>query len=108
LGYRIGARLYSRGPQFTASDGGGLGKESSQSVSGTLFAMPADGLTIKLRAFYNEDDDGPPASGLVAGLQNDSCTGKSIETEDPAQPTAMPRRYICGQVPTIGNAVPKR
>jgi iron complex outermembrane receptor protein len=105
LGYRIGTRLYSKGNMFTASDGGALGEESSKSVQGTLFATPSDNFTFKLRGFYVKDDDGPAAGGMVAGLRNDTCTGKTITTQDPAALQARPRNYICGIVPKQGKAI---
>jgi iron complex outermembrane recepter protein len=105
LAYRVGTRLYSKGNMFTASDGGALGEESSKSINATLYATPSEALTIKLRAFYDKDNDGPAAGGIVAGIRNDSCTGKTITTQDPAALTARPRNYICGVVPTQGNAI---
>ncbi len=47
VSFRIGGRYYNRGAVFTACDGGGLGEESSKSISLTLFAKPIDGLEIK-------------------------------------------------------------
>ncbi|MBL8644229.1 MAG: TonB-dependent receptor [Rhodospirillaceae bacterium] len=105
MSFRIGSRLYSKGSMFTASDGGELGEESSKSVSTALFAQPSDNLTVKLRAFYVRDDDGPAAGGIVAGLRNNTCTGKTIQTQDPATPNASPRNYICGIVPKQGAAI---
>jgi iron complex outermembrane receptor protein len=105
LAYRIGTRLYSKGNMWTATDGGELGAESSKAINGTLYATPTDNLSIKLRAFYNKDDDSAPAGGVIQGLRNDSCTGKTITTQDPAFPTARPQQYICGIVPTQGNAI---
>jgi iron complex outermembrane recepter protein len=105
LAYRVGTRLYSKGSMFTASDGGDLGEESSKSINATLYATPTDALTAKFRAFYVKDDDGPAAGGIVAGIRNDSCTGTTVATQDPATPTARPRNYICGVVPTQGNAI---
>ncbi len=105
LAYRVGARLYSKGSMFTASDGGKLGEESSKSINATFYATPTDNLKIKARAFYDSDSDGPAAGGLVPGYANDSCTGKTITTQDPAAPTLNPRKYICGQVPVQGNAI---
>ncbi|MDX2225036.1 MAG: TonB-dependent receptor [Rhodospirillaceae bacterium] len=105
LAYRIGGRIYSKGNMFTASDGGELGSESSKSINATLFATPSDSLTLKLRGFYNKDDDSPPAGGIIAGIRNDSCTGKTVQTQDPAAPNARPRNYVCGIVPTQGNAI---
>ncbi|MBL8627981.1 MAG: TonB-dependent receptor [Rhodospirillaceae bacterium] len=105
LSARIGTRMYSKGNMWTASDGGALGEESSKSVNATLFAQPSDNLTVKLRGFYDKDDDGPAAGGIVGGLRNDSCTGKTIKTQDPATPNASPKNYICGIVPTQGRAI---
>lgn len=104
LSYRIGGRSFSRGAMFEASDGGGLGEQSSKSVYLTLFGKPTDALTAKFRVLYGEDDDGPAAGGLVAGIQNDSCSGRSFVTEAGEQ--ATPRRYVCGAVPGIDSAQP--
>lgn len=105
LAFRIGGRYYSRGKLFTATDGGGLGIESSRSIQGTLYFKPIDALRIKLRGFYDLDDDGPAAGGLVQGLRNDTCTGKTVTTQDPAFPVARPKNYICGAVPELGSAI---
>ncbi len=105
LAGRVGVRMYSKGNMFTASDGGALGEESSKSVNATLFAQPSDNLTVKFRGFYDKDDDGPAAGGMIGGLRNDSCTGKTITTQDPAALTARPRNYICGVVPKQGKAI---
>ncbi|MDX2144372.1 MAG: TonB-dependent receptor [Rhodospirillaceae bacterium] len=105
LAYRIGTRLYSRGAMFTASDGGDLGAESSKAVNGTIYATPTDNFTAKLRVFYNKDDDSAPAGGQIQGIRNDSCTGKTVTTQDPVTPIARPQQYICGQVPKQGQAI---
>jgi len=105
LAYRVGTRLYSKGAMFTASDGGSLGEESSKAINGTLYATPSDNLSIKVRAYYNSDSDGAPAGGEISGLRNDTCTGKTVKTQDPAALTASPRQYICGQIPKQGVAL---
>ncbi len=105
VSFRVGGRYYSRGALFRASDGGGLGEEQSKSAHLTLYAAPTDAWTMKFRAFYNEDEDGPTHGGIVQGVNNDSCTGKTIETEDPAVPIASPTRFICGTVPGQGSAI---
>jgi iron complex outermembrane receptor protein len=105
LGYRVAGRFYSKGAMFRATDGGGLGEESSKSVSGVLYGTPTDNFKFKVRVFYDKDDDGPAAGGLVEGLVNDSCSGKSIATQDPNFPTINPRNYICGAVPGQGKAI---
>ena len=105
LSFRIGGRYYTRGKLFTASDGGGLGEESSKSIQGTLFFNPIDALKIKMRGFYDVDDDGPSDGGLVQGLKNDTCTGTTVTTQDPMFPIARPKNYICGAVPVLGRAI---
>ena len=102
---RAGARYYSRGSLFTASDGGGLGEESSKSAQITLFAKPIDALEIRFRAFHNQDEDGPSTGGIVQGWRNNSCLGRTISTQDPAFPLATPMNYICGAVPEQGQAI---
>jgi iron complex outermembrane receptor protein len=104
LSFRIGGRYYNRGSVFTATDGGGLGEESSESIALTLNFQPSDALNIKVRGFHAIDDDGPMMGGLVNGWRNDSCTGKTIRTQDPVFPNASPRNYICGAVPGQGVA----
>lgn len=104
LSFRIGGRYYNRGAVYTATDGGGLGEESSKSVALTLNFQPTEALSIKARGFHAIDDDGPMMGGLVNGWRNDSCTGKTITTQDPLFPSARPRNYICGAVPELGVA----
>ena len=104
LAFRLSARQYSRGGVWTASDGGQLGQQSTKSAFLTLRAQPTNALVITLRGFVARDDDGPAAGALIAGQQNDSCTGKTITTE--AGETANPRNYVCGKVPGPDSAVP--
>ncbi|MDX2223184.1 MAG: TonB-dependent receptor [Rhodospirillaceae bacterium] len=103
IGIRLGARAYNKGAMYTASDGGGLGEESSRSVQGTVYVTPNDSFRIRARAFYARDNDGPPSGGSIPGRLNDSCTGKTITTK--AGETARPVRFICGKVPKLGTAV---
>lgn len=104
LAARIGGTYSSKGGMYRASDGGRLGAESSYLLFGTLYAEPADGLSIKLRGYYAQDDDGAPAGAFMSGVQNDTCTGKTIEK--PTGGTATPRGYICGAVPGQKSGVP--
>ena len=101
----IGGRYYTRGRLFTASDGGGLGEESSRSAQFTLLAKPVENMDIRIRGFYGRDSDGPPTGGIVTGLRNNSCAGQTIATQDPAVPIARPNNYICGDVPELGSAI---
>ncbi|MBU6378174.1 MAG: TonB-dependent receptor [Gammaproteobacteria bacterium] len=104
VSFRIGGRYYNRGAVFTATDGGGLGEESSKSIALTLNFQPNDALNVKVRGFHAIDDDGPMMGGLVNGWRNDTCTGKTIKTQDPLFPSASPKNYICGAVPELGVA----
>lgn len=55
-----------------ASTGDELGQEETTSIGGTLFFTPNDNLEIKLRGFYFENDDGPPAYSF-AGFNDHNC-----------------------------------
>ena len=78
LGYQVNVRSFGRGSMFTANDGGELGHESTESISGVLYAEPNERLTIKLRAMYLKDDDGPPMTTMLKYNDYDTCTGKTF------------------------------
>lgn len=105
LAFRVGGRYYTRGAPFNSFDGGGLGEESSKSVQLTLYFKPTDAWDIRLRAFNAMDEDGPSMGGIVQGWRNDTCTGRTIQTQDPLFPNATPMNYICGAVPEQGAAI---
>jgi iron complex outermembrane receptor protein len=104
LGFRISASSYTKGSQYTASDGGALGEQSSQSISAQLHFKPSDNLTLKFRAYHQEDDDGSEAVAFFRGRFNDNCTGKTAAGFDqmgnPA--TLFPQNFLCGDVPNPG------
>jgi iron complex outermembrane receptor protein len=67
FGYRLFVSGYGTDGQYRSrTDGGRLGEERTDSAMLTLLAKPVDALTLKLRGFYAEDDDGPPA-GIFLG-----------------------------------------
>ena len=109
LAFRVGVRTYNKGSMYTASDGGGLGEQSSDSLYATLYGQPTDNLSFRLRAYYQEDDDGPTPVGLwritppYAG--NDSCTGTTYTgyDGDGNLTTISPSDYICGNIPGPGS-----
>jgi len=102
LAVQINARLYSRGGEWTATDGGRLGDESSEYISAVVYGEPTENLSFKFRAYYQKDDDGPPVSGVLEGDKHDTCTGTSVQrlNLDGTTGTFNPTRYICGDMPT--------
>ncbi|MCY4339828.1 MAG: TonB-dependent receptor [Gammaproteobacteria bacterium] len=101
LGWQVGLSHYNKGAMYIANDGGGLGEESSQSASLTLFATPTENLSIRLRLFDHEDDDGPPAIAYLPGSNYDTCAGTTIRRPDNDGNIAalLPKQYICGRIP---------
>ena len=104
MALRVGARLYNRGEMYTASDGGALGEQSTQSIYATLYAEPSDNFNIKARVYYQEDDDGPESVGFFVGRLNDSCTGTSRPGLDVDNNpiTVMPTLFVCGKIAELG------
>ena len=104
LAFRISLGHYNKGAMYIASDGGGLGKESSQSAGLTLFSTLGDSLTARLRVFYHEDDDGPPAIAYLGGRSYDTCSGTTIQRpdNDGRVVSLSPVEYICGRIPNPG------
>jgi iron complex outermembrane receptor protein len=120
LGFQINARSMNRGNMWTATDGGGLGEETSESVSTVLYWEPTDRLSIKLRHMFLHDEDGPPATAILKGSDYDTCTGRVYpgRFDDDGNPYTIdftngrvlggrtfpagsPVNYICGQPPGI-------
>jgi iron complex outermembrane receptor protein len=111
VGARLTTVLHKKGSHYTANDGGELGEESTQSVTGTIYATPSDSFWVKGRVHYQEDDDGPAAtSHLYAPLHGNpstSCTGLTFDAADAItkqpQKFAVSLPYFCNNIPTIGD-----
>ena len=105
LALRVGGRLYNKGAMYTASDGGALGEETSEAVFLTLYSEPIDRLSVKFRAYYQEDDDGPGSTVLLRGVDYDTCTGTTRPGLNEAGNvvTLRPREFICGRIPSPGD-----
>ena len=106
LGYLLSTRLHSDGGMYRASDGGALGKESTNSVSGVLYAEPSEKLSMKLRAFYQELDDGPAPTATTYGALYGTpgypdCFGQQVSAPDVGS-IAFPGHFLCGSVPNPG------
>lgn len=101
----VNARLYNQGSMWTANDGGELGKESSKSVSGVIYAEPNENWDFKFRAFYQKDDDGHPAQAFWRDpFVSPTCLGQSYTglDEDFNPATVTLGLYHCGSVPNPG------
>ena len=122
LGFQINARSMNRGNMWTATDGGGLGEEESESVSTVLYWEPTDRLSVKLRHMFLHDEDGPAPTAILKGEDFDTCTGRVFpgrfdEAGNPYTidftngrvvgggtfPAGSPVNYICGKPPGIGH-----
>jgi len=113
LGYSLNARLYHKGAEWTANDGGELGKEATRTVSGVLYGEPTEDSSFKLRVMYQKDDDGPavaPWIGTQTLIDANTCAGQSFDRLDdagnpititPAQNGLAP--YWCGDIPKFGD-----
>ena len=108
LAFRVGVRSYNKGNMYTATDGGGLGEQSSQSIYATLYGEPTDNLMFRFRVYYQEDDDGPGSVGLLRSSffvpENDTCSGTSYTGYDVDNNLTeiFPLDYRCGDLPNPG------
>ncbi|MCA9223335.1 MAG: TonB-dependent receptor plug domain-containing protein, partial [Planctomycetales bacterium] len=113
LAYRVFVQGYGTDGQYTASDGGALGKERTDTASATLYATPTDDLRIKINGIYAKDNDGAPAGLLISGpegLRGMNTTGiTNCFAQNPTWPTLFKQNnptlgnltdFVCGQIPT--------
>lgn len=69
----LNARHYEYGGQYTNQlTGQKVGNEESRSVSGTLFVQATEDLSVRLRAQYARDNDGPLAL-FLQGAEFNNC-----------------------------------
>lgn len=84
LGDRVRGRLSGsrrvKGAQYTATDGGELGREQTESLNGTLLIAPNESLRIKLRATYSEDADSAPDNVAISYSQLGNCPPGTPQT----------------------------
>jgi len=98
-GFVLSGRHYERGAIFVSNFGDGLGEQETNTGSLKLVLNPVDALTIRIRGSYTQDRDGPPAGGFISGNLNDTCTGTTGPNGEAR------RRYICGTLPGIDDAI---
>jgi len=101
LAIRIGARFFETGGMWTASDGGKLGAQSTDSYQVSLRAAPIEGLQLTLRYFNGRDEDGPAAGGAIPGRFNDTCNRAPVTIGGQTVKVG----WFCGDVPEQGKAI---
>ncbi len=94
--------------QYTASDGGTLGDENTQSITGTLYATPSENFWVRLRGHYQEDDDTSAALGYIKARP---CAGFTYPAESESG-VEVGLRFTnpnghCGPVPTLDSGDPR-
>ncbi len=113
LAFRAFVQGYGTDGQYTAGDGGALGKERTETVSATLYATPTDELSIRLNAIYAKDNDGAPAGLFISGplgLRGNNTTGlTNCFDQNPGFATQFKQGnpalgnltdFVCGEIPT--------
>lgn len=101
LAVRVGGRIFETGGMWTASDGGKLGAQSTDSYQVALRASPVEGLEITARYFNGRDEDGPAAGGAIAGRFNDTCNRAPVTIGGQTVKVG----WFCGYVPEQGKAI---
>ena len=109
LAYRAFVRGYGTDGQYSSSDGGELGKERTDTAMLTLFATPAENLSIKLHGIYSEDKDSAPAQAFISGplgLRGTNTTGLTnclaTRTGGQTKANGAPLTdWVCGQIPEV-------
>ncbi len=101
---RLSASSRTRGAMYTATDGGNLGEERTDMVTGSLLWEPTDSFRMKVRGLYGEDNDGPASSTYIPFTTHGNCpigTPITVDTTTGPVDTTMRRNLHCGVVPTV-------
>jgi len=104
LSGRLTVASHNKAAEYHATDGGDLGRESSRSISGTLYFTPTDQLWVRLRGSYQENDDTLPAVAYLAATGNTSCANAIYQGtgRDGAAVQYRPgTAYFCDRIPTL-------
>jgi iron complex outermembrane receptor protein len=94
---------YNKTAEYHATDGGDLGAEESKSVTGTLYATPMDGLWLRFRGHYQQDDDSAADLGFIPGTEFGTvCSGgKATSPTGKPVPVTLSSPYFCGTIPSL-------
>ena len=64
---RVTVLDYEKAAQYQSNDSGALGEERTLGVTGTLYATPIDGLWMRFRGHYQQDNDSAADLGFLPG-----------------------------------------
>lgn len=84
--------------QYRATDGGALGAEETQSITGTLHFTPAPNFFVRLRGTYQKDSDSAPSFAFIsANAQAQGCIGQAVPgfNQRNGASVALNREYFC-------------
>lgn len=99
---RFSGSTRHKGAQWTASDGGELGREQTDAINTTLMFTPSPDVRLKLRGSYIEDNDGPSSSGYHSFNGYNNCpigTPQTVLTNKGQLNTVLGRNFWCGDIP---------
>lgn len=103
LYYRINLRGFGTDGQYNSStDGGDLGRERTNSLTGTLYWTPTESLDLRLRTYFGEDDDGPPNGTMLGGplsRRGDGPDTYNCFATGGLDPMTANRDFVCGEIP---------
>ena len=106
LSGRLAVNYRDKEGHYLSRDGGRMGDEQTQSVTGTLYARPSERSWVRLRASYQQDDDGP---GQLINLTPTAATGtcgtrfidKGLNLAGTKQGFNVSLPYFCDKIPGI-------
>ena len=91
---RLTGEWLRQGKQYTAPDGGDLGKQDTKGVTLVLYATPSPDVWLRSRVHYSHDNDSAAADGFVSGFNyGTACPG-------------MTNPYFCNGIPSFGSLNP--
>jgi iron complex outermembrane receptor protein len=95
---------YEKAAQYQSADSGALGEERTLGITGTLYATPADGLWLRFRGHYQQDNDSAADIGFIPGtIYGTDCNGGSgTDAAGNPVPIHLTSPYFCGNIPSLG------
>lgn len=93
LAVKLSGRHFVRGDIYdNFSVGGGLGRQQTTQIAGSILFEPTDNLTIYYRGSYWQDDDGSPPQGRLDQRDYNCATPTSVTGA---------LNYICGAIRSV-------